>query len=153
MAGLSGCSTHALCLAFLWQIFLLPKGTKETGFNCKDFSVLTGLADNLERKGSGDKAGLVSPSCAVLILSKSITFPLSSVTFAVVLSPSFHHTPVCASLPPCVVLLAALFLLLAHITVTSIFPLLSISHISLSFTSPVFWPHLESPNMEMTLIL
>lgn len=99
VAGLSVCSTHALCLAFLWQIqffyrsLSFQKGSKETGFNCRDFSTLTELADNLERKGSGDKAGLVSLPCAVLILSKPITFPLASVTFAVVLSPSFHHTP------------------------------------------------------------
>lgn len=98
-AGLRGCSIHALCLAFLCQIqffyqsFSFQKGAKETGFNCRDFSTLTGLADNLERKGSGDKAGLVPLPCAVLILSKPITLPLASVTFAVVLSPGFRHIP------------------------------------------------------------
>lgn len=39
--------------------FLLPKkGAKETGFNFKDFSALTELADKPENKGSGDTAGL-----------------------------------------------------------------------------------------------
>lgn len=67
-AGFSGCSTHTLCLAFLWQNQFsyqsssFQKGAKETGFNCKDFSTLTGLADNLERKGSGDTAGLGVPA-------------------------------------------------------------------------------------------
>lgn len=63
-AGLSGCSTGAHCLAFLWQIrfsfqsFSFQKGAKETGFNFKDFSALTELADNPENKGSGDTVGL-----------------------------------------------------------------------------------------------
>ena len=64
--------------------------------------------------------GLVSLPCAVLILSKPITLPIASVTFAVVLSPGFHHTPsVRLSLPALCFLLGA-GLLITPIAVTSL---------------------------------
>lgn len=48
------------CSRFGFTSRLSPskKGAKETGFNFKDFSALTELADKPENKGSGDTAGL-----------------------------------------------------------------------------------------------
>lgn len=60
---LNGCTLPGLPVAdsgffFFSQSFSFQKGAKETGFNFKDFSALTELADNPENKSSGDTVGL-----------------------------------------------------------------------------------------------
>lgn len=161
LAGLSGCSTGAHCLAFLWQIrfsfqsfSFQKKGPKRLALILRISQPSLSWLTTQRTRAVVTQGGLVSLPCAVLILSRPITVPHAFHGLVVLVVAMLSPHPLCFLPPPALCLFSGLP---PHLSLSppSTSALLSVSadfspHIPLPFTTLVFRPHLQSPDVETT---